>query len=42
MDAGVPTTISGGPLDGVYNYLNMHFNWAATDEDGSLHAIRGK
>jgi Eukaryotic-type carbonic anhydrase len=42
MDAGVPITISGGPLDGVYDYLNMHFNWAATDEDGSLHPTKGK
>lgn len=40
--APMPMSISGGPLDGVYNLLNMNFNWAATDEDGSLHAMRGK
>jgi len=38
-DVGV---LSGGPLDGDYQILQLHFHWGSDDTKGSEHTIDGK
>jgi len=38
-DVGV---LSGGPLDGDYQILQLHFHWGADDSKGSEHTLDGK
>ncbi|KAG5893394.1 hypothetical protein JTB14_038056 [Gonioctena quinquepunctata] len=38
LDGNVPS-IFGGPLDGVYNFSQLHFHWGETDEEGSENLI---
>ena len=37
-DVGV---LSGGPLDGDYQVLQLHFHWGANDTKGSEHTLDG-
>ncbi|KAF4528484.1 hypothetical protein B566_EDAN013031, partial [Ephemera danica] len=34
--------LSGGPLQGGYTFLQMHFHWGADNTRGSEHTIDGK
>ena len=38
-DVGV---LSGGPLEGHYQVLQLHFHWGADDTKGSEHTLDGK
>merc|ERR1711892_552275 len=38
-DVGV---LSGGPLDGDYQILQLHYHWGADDSKGSEHTLDGK
>ncbi|XP_053677397.1 carbonic anhydrase 7 [Anopheles nili] len=35
MDSEVTPTVAGGPLDGVYEYSQLHFHWGDNDTFGS-------
>ncbi|CAG9863873.1 unnamed protein product [Phyllotreta striolata] len=36
---GKPPSLSGGPLDEQYRFLNMRFRWGHNDKEGSEHMI---
>ncbi|KAL3280228.1 hypothetical protein HHI36_017724 [Cryptolaemus montrouzieri] len=37
-----PPTISGGPLDGVYELYSLNLRWGSNDEEGTEHMIDNK
>merc|ERR1711913_144325 len=38
-DVGV---LTGGPLDGEYKILQLHFHWGSNDSVGSEHTLQGE
>ena len=38
-DVGV---LSGGPLEGEYKILQLHFHWGSDDSRGSEHTLNGE
>ena len=34
--------LTGGPLEGEYKILQLHFHWGATDSLGSEHTLAGE
>ena len=38
-DVGV---LSGGPLEGEYKILQLHFHWGSNDTLGSEHTLQGE
>ena len=34
-------TISGGGLDGTYEFLQYHFHWGGSNNQGSEHTLEG-
>jgi len=34
--------LSGGPLNQVYQFLQLHFHWGSIDRQGSEHTLNGK
>ena len=39
--AGDVGVLSGGPLDGDYQILQLHFHWGSDDTKGSEHTLNG-
>lgn len=37
-----PTALSGGPIEGTYELLQIHCHWGEKDDEGSEHTIDGK
>ena len=35
-------TLRGGPLDGCYELMQVHFHWGPHDDVGSEHTINGR
>lgn len=42
IDSNIIPTISGGPLNGIYEFNQMHFNWGENDTMGSEDLIDGQ
>lgn len=42
LDSETQPTISGGPLTGVYEFLQLHFHWGDNDTVGSEDLIDGR
>lgn len=38
---GQTPTISGGPLNSVYEFKQMHIHWGTNDDTGSEHTVNG-
>ena len=36
------STMNGGPLDGDYVLVQLHFHWGANDSVGSEHTVSGQ
>jgi len=39
---GKTPTIEGGPLQGAYEFQQLHFHWGVDDHTGSEHTVNGK
>lgn len=42
IESEIQPTISGGPLNGVYEFSQMHFHWGDNDTMGSEDLIDGR
>ena len=40
-DADQKFFISGGPLDGEYQFAQLHFHWGSNGKQGSEHTVDG-
>lgn len=41
-DSIIKPTISGGPLNGVYEFAQLHYHWGDDDTHGSEDEVDGK